>query len=417
MIGPPTDRGATVAPPWSALSFRWLLAGRVTSVLGNAVAPVALAFAVLDLTGSPTDLGLVLAARSIANVALLLMGGVFADRLPRSVLLSGSCAVAALTQAVVATTIFTGTASVGLLAGFSALNGAVAAMSLPASAALTAQTVDAGSVQQANALLRIGVNAATIGGAALGGAVVATVGPAWGIAIDAVSFAVAAALFHQIDLPSAGPRRAEEGVLTALVAGWSEVRRRSWVWVVISQFTVLNAAFVGAVAVLGPVVADRTFGRASWGFVLACETVGLLLGAVIAFRWQPLHALRFGVACMAMAAALPAALAVAPSVVPLAVVSVVAGIAMEQFSVAWDVSLQQQIPPALLARVYSYDMLGSFLAIPVGEAAVGPLAARFGVTPTVAGCAAVIVVATLAALATPAVRRLQLRPTAATQRR
>jgi MFS family permease len=89
VTGPPTDRGATVAPPWSALSFRWLLAGRVTSVLGNAVAPVALAFAVLDLTGSPTDLGLVLAARSIANVALLLMGGVFADRLPRSVLLSG----------------------------------------------------------------------------------------------------------------------------------------------------------------------------------------------------------------------------------------------------------------------------------------------------------------------------------------
>lgn len=395
------------------MAFRWLLAGRVSSVLGNSVAPVALAFAVLDLTGSPTDLGLVLAARSVANAALLLFGGVYADRLPRGVLLSGTSVIAALTQATVAATLFTGTASVGLLAALSAVNGAVAAMSQPAAAALTAQSVDPGAVQRANALLRIGLNAATIGGAAGGGAVVATVGPAWGIALDALSFAVAAVLFSRIRLPAttAGPE--PENVFGALAAGWAEVRRRQWVWVVIAQFTVLNAAFVGAVTVLGPVIADRTFGRAAWGFVLASETVGLLVGAVIAFRWQPLHALRWGVACMTLAAALPIALVLAPATMALAAVSVVAGMAIEQFSVAWDVSLQQQIPPALLARVYSYDMLGSFLAIPLGEATVGPLAARFGVTATISGCAAVILLASLAALSTPGVRKLRRVPVTA----
>src|SRR5207253_1710717 len=67
--------------------FRWLLAARVTGFVGGAVAPVALAFAVLDLTGSVRDLGLVVGARSLANVLLLLVGGVLADRLPLAVLL------------------------------------------------------------------------------------------------------------------------------------------------------------------------------------------------------------------------------------------------------------------------------------------------------------------------------------------
>ena len=114
-------------------------------------------------------------------------------------------------------------------------------------------------------------------------------------------------------------------------------------------------------------------------------------------------------------AALPAlALAQHPTLPVLVVAAFLAGVAIEQFGVAWDVSLQQHVPPDRLARVYSYDMLGSFLAIPVGQVAVGPLAGHIGIRPALLGCAAVILVASCLALSTSSVRGLHTREGAAT---
>jgi len=180
------------------------------------------------------------------------------------------------------------------------------------------------------------------------------------------------------------------------------------VWIVVAQFAVLNAAFVGATTVLGPVVADGSFGRAAWGLVVAAQTVGLAVGALVALRWRPRHGLAVGVGLMAVTAVPVATLGVAPALPALVVAFLLGGVALEVFAITWDQSLQTRVPREALARVYSYDMVGSFVAIPVGEVLVGPAAHLFGTRATLLVCAGVVVAATAAALSTRSVRRLTL---------
>lgn len=171
----------------------------------------------------------------------------------------------------------------------------------------------------------------------------------------------------------------------------------------------VNAAFTGAITVLGPIVADATFGRVSRGLVLASETVGFVLGGLIALRWRPRQALGIGVALTATLAVPVMLLALAPLVPVLITAFFIGRMAVEQFGIAWDQSLQQNIPADRLARVCSYDAAGSFIAIPLGEVLVGPLASSFGTTPVIIGCAIVILADSLAAAA-PSIRTLTSNP-------
>jgi MFS family permease len=392
--------------PWRNPAFRWLVAGRNIDAIGNSIAPVALAFAVLDITDSKTALGLVVGARTLANVLLVLFGGVFADRLPTRLVVVGSAWAAAVTQAVVAALVLTGQARIWLLIVMGVLNGAVSAIALPASSALVPQTVAAQDIQRGNAVLRVGLNSAGLLGVALGAQLVAFAGPGWGIAVDAVSFALSAVAFARIKIQPAAPA-VQASVVADLRDGWNEFVKRRWVWVVVVQFAVVNAAAAGVRGVLAPLVADDTFGRHAYGWVLTVFTVGLLAGSLIAVRLQPQRALLFGTAAILLLALPPLALALSTSAVPVAIAYFVSALAFDQFGVAWDVSLQQNVPADKLARVYSYDMLGSLIAVPVGQVVVAPLAGAFGLHATLLGCAAAIVVATVLALADRSVRTLK----------
>lgn len=421
------SEGGTAATAGSRLgpfgfgSFRALFVARFVGVLGNGIAPIALAFAVLDLGGSAAQLGVVVASRAVANVGVLMFGGVIADRLPRRIVLLGTSILAAITQGVVAVLVLSHVASIPLLALLSLLNGATAAVSLPASSALTPETVSPHLLRPANALLRMGLNGGTVLGTALGASLIAAVGPGWGIVIDALSFAIAGPLFLLVrpldsvgrdaapaagegghDDPGSLTVEAPSSVLHDLRVGWREFSGRSWVWSIVVQFMLVNAAFTGAVAVLGPIVADHTFGRANWGLITAAETVGLIAGGIVALRWRPRRALLIG-ALLTGVTALPIALLAAAHRLPVtASVPVLAfgfflgGVAIEQFSIAWDQSLQIQIPPNRLARVYSYDALGSFAAIPLGQLAIGPLAGALGTTRVLVGAASIVLCASLA---------------------
>ena len=385
--------------------FRWLAAARTTGFLGNAVAPLALAFAVLDLTGSVSDLGIVVGARSVANIVLLLAGGVLADRLPRAWLLQGSSLAAAGTAALLAVSVLAGFATVPLLAVIALVNGAVAAIALPASYSITPETVPAELLQPANAILRIGTNSASIIGASAGGLLVASTGPGWAMAAVAVVFLVEAAGYvrvggKRIDRPRTHP-------LADLREGWSEFISRRWVWVVVLQFMIVNAAMSGGGQVLGPAVADETFGRAGWGIALACQTAGAIAGGLFAVRRLPPRALLFGVALVVVFALPLLALGLAPHLAVVIPAMFLCGVAMEQFTIAWDLSLQETVPGEKLARVYSYDMIGSYVALPVGQLAIGPVAAAAGASATLVGCAVLIVVVTLAALTSREVRTLR----------
>jgi MFS family permease len=372
------------------------------------VAPVALAFAVLDLTGSVRDLGLVVGARSLTNVVFVLAGGVIADRLPRQLVLVVSSLLAAGSQAAVAALVLTGTATIPLLVALSAANGLVAAFAFPATAALVPQTVPEDIRQQANGINRLGFNAAMIVGASAGGILVAAAGPGWGLVVDASTFALAAACFAAVRVSGVRAARGP-GVFAELREGWTEFIGRTWLWVVVLGFCFANAAIAGGVQVLGPAVADDTVGRRAWGLVLAAQTAGMVVGALVAIRVRVRRLLGYGVACFGGEALFLLALAAVPRVDALLVTAFIAGLGIEQFAVAWDTTMQQQIPAEKLARVYSYDILGSFLAIPLGDIAAGPVAHAIGTAPALLAAAGIVLVAAAGMLASRAVRRLEHR--------
>ena len=393
--------------PLSYPPFRLMLAGRTINALGNAFAPIALAFAVLDLTGSASDLGLVVGTRTIVNVVFLLFGGVLADRLPKNLLLVGSSVLAAVTQGTVAVLVLTGNATIPLLLGLSALNGMVAALALPASSSMLPLTVPEGIRQQANAISRVALNTAAILGAPLAGIVVAVTSPGWGIAIDAGTFVLAGLCFLILKLPAVPQAGDRPHIFADLRTGWSEFRSRTWLWVVVAGFALFNAAWGGGLFILGPLVADDTFGRRAWGFLLAAQTAGMIVGGLIAMRLRVRRMLFLGVACCFPLALPVILLGTYPHLWALLPAAVLGGLTLEQFGVAWETSMQEHVPPDKLARVYSYDMVGSFVAMPVGEMAIGPIAHSAGIEATLLGAGLLMTIAVVGMLTSRSVRTLR----------
>jgi MFS family permease len=406
-----------VTGPLAERRFRALLAGRAISMLGSAIAPVAIAFAVLDLTGSVAALGFVLAARSIPEVVFMLVGGVIADRFDRARIVVAANVVAGAAQGVAATLLLTETASVPALAALEAINGMASAIVFPAAAALTPLTVPSRMLQEANAELRLGLNAALVVGAAAGGLLVGTLGSGWGLAVDAAAYVVAAGFFVLLRraqaagveaTSSTAPRpRGVGGVLADLRDGWREVASRTWLWAVVVAFGFANAAQAAARNTLGPVVADRSFGPEGWGLVLAAQTAGMFAGGFLMLRLRPRRPLLVGCAAILLWVPMFVVLALSPTLVVLVPVAFLGGIGIELFSVGWDLSLQQQVPQDRLSRVYSFDALGSYAMIPIGQLVAGPLALALGTTDAILACAAVIAISIGATLAVPSVRRLQ----------
>ena len=346
------------------------------------------------MTGSKADLGYVLAARSVPQVVFLLAGGVWADRLPRHHVMVGSNLASGASQAALAGLLLTGSAHFGELIALAAVNGTSSAFFFPASIGIIPQTVPAPILQSANALLRLGLNASWIGGAALGGIVVAASSPGWAIAMH---------------LPP-GLRLQGSSFIAELGQGWREFRSRSWLWAIVLQFSFVNAATTGSRDVLGPAVAKAHLGGpASWGAVLAADAIGLVCGGLAMLRLRPRRILvtaTFGIFLLPLT---PLALAFPLSLPAVIGAAFLAGVGTEVFGVLWDTTVQQEIPGEKLSRVSSYDALGSFVLIPVGLSAVGAISALVGTRTTFFGAAALIVAATALVLLIRDVRTLERR--------
>jgi MFS family permease len=389
--------------------FRHLFFARLLTVLGNGIAPIALAFAVLDMGGSAADLGIVVAARSIFNVVFLLVGGVVADRYTRSKVLLWSCVIAGMSQAVVAVMVLDGSATLFWLAMLGMVNGAAAGIALPASSSMVPQTVPEKKLRAANAFIQSGVYAGTIMGASLGGLLISAVGPGWGLAVDGLGFMLAAPLYLAIRPIAVRKAMSQSNPFRDLRDGWDEFISRSWVWSIVAQFAIVNTAFTGVMMILGPVVADQSFGRAAWGAMVAAQSVGLMTGSFLALRWRPRRDLLIGVVGI-VASALPLiCLAAAVSTPILVLAFFLAGVSFGQFGVIWSHSLQLHVPADKLARVYAYDAVGSFIAIPIGELAAGPLAQYFGNELVLYACAIAVFLATVVTSFTPSIRHLDNR--------
>ena len=395
------------AAPLRAHDFRHLFLGRTIAVLGGSIASVALAFAVLDVGGSASALGLVLAARMLPQILFILVGGVWADRLPRNRVMVGSDLVSGVMQAATAVLVITGRAEIWHLIVLQTISGTAHAFFFPASTGIVPQTVPRHMLQQANAVLRLSLNATGIGGAAVAGILVAGFGSGWALAIDAGTFFVSALFISRIRLPST-VRMEARNMLRELREGWDEFRSRTWLWAIVVQFGFVNAFGSGAWVVLGPVVARAELGGAkAWGLILAGNGVGLMLGGLVALRIRPQRPLL--VATLAIFLMVPPYLLLAGGapVLLIAGTAVVAGVGIELFSVFWDLSLQQHVPGEKLSRVSSYDALGSFVFIPVGYAIMGPISDAIGIDETLWFASAVVIVATGLTLAVPDVRNLR----------
>ena len=395
--------------PLAEREFRLLFLGRTVSFVGGSFGIIALAFAVLDLTGSKADLGYVLAARAVPTVAFLLVGGIWADRLPRHQVMVGSNLLSGASQATVAALLFSGHARVWQLAALAAVNGTSLAFFFPASSGIVPQTVPERLLQPANALLRLGLNGSAILGGAAAGLVVYATSPATGIAIDAASFVAAAALLAAMRLPRTLHMQSSNFVAD-LKLGWREFSGRAWLWAIVLQFGFVNAVQQGTEGVLGPAVSKQHFhGAAGWGLIGAAQSVGLVAGGILMLRLRPRRLLLVATLGFLLSVPLLFALAIPLPLAAVLVLALAAGIGTETFGVLWDTTMQQEIPLDRLSRVSSYDALGSFALIPIGLAVAGPVAEAVGTRATLFAAGLISLSATLAVLFVEDVRVLRRR--------
>jgi MFS family permease len=392
--------------PFRRAQFRLLFAGQLVSLLGTAVAPVALAFAVLDLTGSATDLGYVLAGAWLPQIVFVLVGGVVGDRVPRHFVMVGANVLSGCAQGTTALLLLTGSAEVWHLVVLQVARGAAVAFFFPASISVVPETVESDLLQQANALLRLAQSGSNVIGAAIGGVAVATIGPGWAIAFDAATYAASAAFFLRMRIGGA-LEAAAESFFRQLAEGWNEFRSRTWLWVVVVAASLGNMIWVGAFSVLGALVAKRYLGGApSFGAIVAAEGAGLVTGGLLLLRFRPRRPLLVGCLALIPAAGFLFILATVHWTPAVCLAAFVGGIGLELFNVFWVTALQQHVPARVLSRVSSYDSLGSFVFIPLGLVLAGPAAAAFGLKETLIAGAAVGLVVVLSPLISRDVREL-----------
>ncbi len=377
--------------------FGWFFAARTVNLLGLSMANVALAFAVLDLDGSAADLGFVLAAHTVPMVLFLLVGGVVADRWPRTLVMQGGNLVSAASQGLLAVLVVTGHAGLATVMALSAVNGLASAVTFPAMAGVLPQLVDRRDLQQANVLLSMARGSLSVVGPSLAALLVVTIGPGWALGVDALCWAGSAVALLGVRLPPPAPA-APSTALADLREGWDLFRGTTWLWVVVAGFAVVNALYSGAWFTVGPAQAKATFGEQGWGLVLSAEAVGLLLTTVVMLRVRLDRPLLWGMYGVAVAGLPLLLLGLAPHLWLVAAAAVAAGIGLEVFNLGWNLAMQEHVEERQLSRAYSYDALGSYVAMPLGQLTIGPLAEVVGYGPVLVGsgllwlavCAAVL---------------------------
>ena len=392
-------------------NFRLLFTGRVVDQLGNAVSPAALTLAIITATHSSAGLAVVLVCALLPKVTLLPIGGVVDDRLgPRRVAM-GAAVVSGAAQLSIGLLLLAGHIDFPLIAMAAAINGTASAFDTPATLPLVAGTADSDGRQAANALMGIAGSATNLAGPALAGVLIFTAGAGWAFVLDAATFGFSAGTLALIRVrPVHVPRRS---LREDLVAGWVEVRARTWYWTSLIGHATWNFA-AGMLATTGPLIAVTELGgKTVWLAALQASAVGYLTGAFIAGRTRVSRAILVGnIALMSYAAPLILFAVAAPAW------AVVAGYGLAMaclgfLNPVWETAVQQEIPPEVLARVSAYDWLVSLGAMPLGYA-LGPLLAReIGYTWPLTAAAVLVLIALAIPVSLPAVRDLRLRGAAA----
>ena len=395
-----------MAGPFSLPDFRFLFSARAISYIGTYLAPIAVAFAILDNGGGATAVGLGFAAWTAAQVAMLVVGGVVGDRISRRVVMIGSDVASATVRTTMGVLLVSGHAQVWQLIVLQGCGGAAVAFYSPASYGLVREVVPEEMLQQANGLLATARYAAFPLGAAIGGSIVALIGPGQALLVDAGTYAASALLLSQIRVASIA--RAGAGFVQELREGWSAFVEQTWVWVLVVYVSLYFLLTYAPFFVLGPYIAKQSMnGASSWWPVVAGEGVGALLGGLAGYRWRPPGRPMVTTGLLLMVtAAQNLVLAFHPNTGLLTFAATGAGFAFALGSVVWDTTLQRKVPPEKLARVASYAWMGSMVFLPAGYALAGPIAMAIGIKAYLVIAAGWIVVSTLVVIRLRAVREV-----------
>jgi predicted MFS family arabinose efflux permease len=408
-------------PVLAIRDFRILLAERLIAPASVGFSMVGVSFAVLNATGSSSDLSFVLAAQIAPALVFALIGGVAADRFPAQRVILAANLIMAVGEGTFGLLVLTGRPPLWAMICLEALTGTGVALFYPASQGLLPRLVPGELLQEASAISRMAMNTGMMSGAAVAGLLVAAAGPGWALALCGIGMVSTVPMLLSIKggrqrvrpdvVTAAGDGEqpaAEPSMLTELREGWAEFRSHTWLWVIVCQFCVVMMSWYGAFQVLGPVVARAHLGGpAAWGAITAADSFGLIVGGLVSLRFTPRRPTRFVVLIGGAVAISPLSLALVLPLPAVCVASFALGVFIEMMMVQWTVTMARNIAPDKLARVSAYDVLGSVMAMPVGALIAGPLGAAIGISHAQYGAAALIVVASALALIPREVRAMR----------
>jgi len=364
------------------------------SFFGTSMAPIAMAFGVLELTGSTKDSAIVIAAPILASIFIMLIGGVIADRSSRKAMIVIANLLAMVTQLIIALLFIFEQASVFYLTILMLFNGIAFGLHAPAAVGLIPQLVKAKDLQGTNAIVGIARSSAMILGAAGGGVLVAVFGAGITLLIDAISFAFAALLIFNLR-PNKQIKSQADSIIQELKLGWKEFISRKWLWVIVVQFGFIVASVEAVNGLIGPAITRTYMGGASdWGFIAAGLGIGTIVGGFGSFYIKVSHPLKiatlasfsFSFISLAMIAPLP--------LYWIVLAAFLGGIGWEMFSILWNTTLQQAIPSHMLSRVSAYDHIGSVGLAPLGIVVAGFLYEDLGYQMVLILCALTVIIPT-----------------------
>ena len=395
--------------------FRLLWTGLAVSLIGSGLWLVALAWQVIELGGGPTELSLVTALYSVGLLAVVLVGGIAADRLPQRLVMLAADLVRAAILLVLGWLSLTGDLRIWHLAAGGLVVGAGEAFFIPSYTAILPHLLPESELLAANGLegtLRPLAQQAT--GPVLGGVAVAALSPGVAILTGGLTYLVSAGCLLAMNVrPAKGAPTAPglASVFADLREGFGYVRRTSWLWATLLFALALVLFIVGPLEVLLPfAIRDNLGGGADdYGLALAAFGVGGAAGALaISSRRLPRRYLTVMILMWGLGSLPFAVVGVAEALWVMFAALFVVGATYSAAMVIWGTLLQRRVPDGLRGRVSSLDFFVSLALMPVSMAIAGPAGAAFGLAAVflVAGFVPVLLAA--AAILVPRLDRDEL---------
>jgi MFS family permease len=394
---------------WENPSLKKLVLARFISNFGNGLAPVAIPFGVLGLSGATaSSLSLVWFANMFPLVAFMLIGGVIGDKFPRAQLVGGTDIILGILVIINGISLITNNGSVLIFAIVGFVGGILNAIWYPAMGALTSDLADEKILQESNSSIMLSSNLAMILGTAMGGILVATIGPGWAIFIDGLSFVLAGYIVYSLRKLTPSAKPSGESTLNELRSGWKEFKTHKWIVAIVAASTVIMAAERSIYSVIGPIIAkDNLGGAKSWSAILTIWGFGSVIGVIFAGKIRPKYPIRFALLTQFPTVIWMLAIGNSNSVVFIAITAFFFGIAMDLFYVLWITTIQQHVAKESISKVLAYDAWGSLALAPIALGFAGPISEKFGNSATANALALITLIALLLPFLVKEVREIK----------